>query len=156
MSLLVCSVYDKNKHLCPFDSGLVEKNVELYFSGCVKPIYDENPDPEDGIPAKELGPINSWWIAGFDGGERALIGFTTAYAEYILMEPSRAYQPIMATVHEKIHLSKVRDYIELFCVVSWGLAIQVVIEFCEDNPEVAYEDLLNKIEVRRMKYNITL
>ena len=32
-------------HLCPFDTGLVEKNVELYFSGAVKPIYDENPDP---------------------------------------------------------------------------------------------------------------
>jgi len=31
----------------------------------------------DGIPTKQLGPINSWWIAGFDGGEKALIGFTT-------------------------------------------------------------------------------
>lgn len=31
----------------------------------------------DGIPTKELGPINSWWIAGFDGGEKALVGFTT-------------------------------------------------------------------------------
>ena len=40
------SVYDKNTHLCPFDTGLVEKNVELYFSGYVKPIYDENPSAE--------------------------------------------------------------------------------------------------------------
>jgi len=32
-------------HLCPFDTGLVEKNVELYFSGVVKPIYEENPTP---------------------------------------------------------------------------------------------------------------
>ena len=32
-------------HLCPFDTGLVEKNVVLFFSGTVKPIYDENPDP---------------------------------------------------------------------------------------------------------------
>ena len=30
-----------------------------------------------GIPTKQLGPINSWWIAGFDGGEKALIGFNT-------------------------------------------------------------------------------
>ena len=102
-----CSVYDKQKHLCPFDTGLVERNVELYFSGSVKPIYDENPDPSEGVPTKELGPVNSWWIAGFDGGQKALIGFTTAYAEYILMEPSTAYHPIMATVHEKIYLSKV-------------------------------------------------
>lgn len=101
------SVYDKQRHLCAFDSGLVERNVELYFSGVVKPIYDENPDPADGIQSKQLGPINSWWIAGFDGGSHALIGFTTAYAEYILMEPSPEYRGIMATVHEKIHLSKV-------------------------------------------------
>ena len=32
-------------HLCPFDTNLIERNVELYFSGSVKPIYDENPDP---------------------------------------------------------------------------------------------------------------
>jgi len=31
--------------MCPFDTGLVEKNVELYFSGVVKPIYEDNPTP---------------------------------------------------------------------------------------------------------------
>lgn len=101
------SVYDQHMHLCPFDTGLVEKNVELYFSGSVKPIYDDNPDPSDGVPTRRMGPINSWWVAGFDGGEKALIGFTTAYAEYVLMEPSSAYQHIMATMNEKIYLSKV-------------------------------------------------
>ena len=44
-----CRVYDKNMHLCPFDTGLVERNVELYFSGVVKPIYEENPDPSGGL-----------------------------------------------------------------------------------------------------------
>ena len=103
----------------------------------------------DGLPTRQLGPVNVWWIAGFDGGEKALVGFTTgwskrhhpllssslsssphssislpfsllslfvfyllyctptAYAEYFLMEPSEMYAPIMATVHEKIYLSKV-------------------------------------------------
>lgn len=42
-SIVTCSVYDKRGHLCPFDSGLIEKNVELYFSCVVKPIYDDNP-----------------------------------------------------------------------------------------------------------------
>lgn len=37
------SVYDKRGHLCPFDTGLIERNIELYFSGVVKPIYDDNP-----------------------------------------------------------------------------------------------------------------
>jgi DNA (cytosine-5)-methyltransferase 1 len=44
--LIFSRVYDKNMHICPIDCGLIEKNVELYFSGSVKPIYDENPSPE--------------------------------------------------------------------------------------------------------------
>ena len=62
------SVYDKQGHLCPFDGGLIERNALLFFSGYLKPIYDENPDIEGGVPAKEMGPINEWWISGFDGG----------------------------------------------------------------------------------------
>uniref|UniRef100_A0A8C3QTV2 DNA (cytosine-5)-methyltransferase 1 n=1 Tax=Cyanoderma ruficeps TaxID=181631 RepID=A0A8C3QTV2_9PASS len=71
------SVYDKRGHLCPFDTGLIERNIELYFSGVVKPIYDDNPCLDGGVRAKKLGPINAWWITGFDGGEKALIGFST-------------------------------------------------------------------------------
>uniref|UniRef100_A0A8C3AVR0 DNA (cytosine-5)-methyltransferase n=1 Tax=Cyclopterus lumpus TaxID=8103 RepID=A0A8C3AVR0_CYCLU len=122
------SVYDKRGHLCPFDSGLIEKNVELYFSCVVKPIYDDNPCLDGGVPAKKLGPINAWWITGFDGGERALIGFTTAFADYILMHSSEEYAPIFAVMQEKIYMSK------------------IVVEFLQKNPDASYEDLLNKIE----------
>lgn len=34
-----------------------------------------------GVNGKNLGPINEWWITGFDGGEKALIGFSTC--EYV-------------------------------------------------------------------------
>ena len=37
-----------------------------------------------------------------------LLSYSVAYAEYVLMEPSQAYHSTMATVHEKIYLSKVR------------------------------------------------
>lgn len=37
-----------------------------------------------GVPAKKLGPINAWWITGFDGGEKALIGFTTGNLKIFL------------------------------------------------------------------------
>ena len=39
---------------------------------------------EDGIPTKQLGPINVWWIAGFDGGEKALVGFSTGLSLSLL------------------------------------------------------------------------
>ena len=47
---MISSVYDKEGHLCPFDSGLIERNVLLYFSGYMKAIYEENSDPEGNSP----------------------------------------------------------------------------------------------------------
>ncbi|KAL1781550.1 DNA (cytosine-5)-methyltransferase 1 [Sigmodon hispidus] len=121
-------VYCNRGHLCPIDTGLIEKNVELYFSGYAKAIYDENSSVEGGVSGKNLGPINEWWITGFDGGEKALIGFSTSFAEYILMEPSPEYAPIFGLMQEKIYISK------------------IVVEFLQSNPHAVYEDLINKIE----------
>ena len=39
-------MYDKYGHLCPFDTGLIDKNIELFISGYVKPVYDESPGKE--------------------------------------------------------------------------------------------------------------
>ncbi|XP_072458541.1 DNA (cytosine-5)-methyltransferase 1-like [Notamacropus eugenii] len=122
------SVYDTMGHLCAFDTGLVEKNIELYFSGVVKPIYEEDSSPEGGIKAKALGPINGWWITGYEGGEKAFIGFTTGFADYILMEPSEEYAPIFSLMHEKMYLSK------------------TVVEFLQTNTDATYEDLIHRIE----------
>nr|XP_023408217.1 DNA (cytosine-5)-methyltransferase 1 isoform X3 [Loxodonta africana] len=122
------SVYCKHGHLCPIDTGLIEKNVELLFSGSAKPIYDDDPSLEGGVNGKNLGPINEWWITGFDGGEKALIGFSTSFAEYILMDPSPEYAPIFGLMQEKIYISK------------------IVVEFLQNNPDLTYEDLINKIE----------
>lgn len=55
--------------------------------------------------------------------------FIPAFADYILMEPSEEYAPIFALMQEKIYMSK------------------IVVEFLQNNPDVSYEDLLNKIEV---------
>ncbi|KXJ20320.1 DNA (cytosine-5)-methyltransferase PliMCI [Exaiptasia diaphana] len=131
------SVYDKNTHLCPFDTGLVEKNVELYVSGYVKPVYDENHVLEGGVPTKNMGPINEWWTAGFDGGEKVLIGFTTAFGEYILMQPSEEYKPFMEAMAEKALLSK------------------IVIELLIENADASYEELLYKVQTAIPSDNCT-
>jgi len=52
-----------------------------------------------------------------------------AFAEYILMSGSEAYQPFMLQMQEKIHMSK------------------IVIEFLNKMPEATYEDLLIKLQV---------
>lgn len=73
--MLYFSVYDKEGHLCPFDGGLIERDVLLYISGYIKPIYEDDPTAEGGIAVKDVGPINEWWISGFDGGVYYILTF---------------------------------------------------------------------------------
>ncbi|KAF5294330.1 hypothetical protein FQR65_LT10783 [Abscondita terminalis] len=124
------NVYDKNGHLCPFDTGLIEANKLLYFSGYVKPIYEEDASTENGIPTMDMGPINEWYISGFDGGEKALVGFSTAFADYYLMQASGEYEPLMKIMRTKIILAK------------------IIIEFLLDEgwKQPSYEDLLQRLE----------
>lgn len=86
-----------------------------------------------GICTRNMGPINEWWTTGFDGGENPVVGFSTAFAEYILSSPSEAYKPFWDAVADKVQLSK------------------VVIEFLKDATEKeempTYEDLVNRIQV---------
>lgn len=49
------------------------------------------------------------------------------------MEPSEEYAPIFALMQEKIYMSK------------------IVVEFLQNNRDVSYEDLLNKIEVQTQR-----
>lgn len=139
MQITKFSIYDKEGHLCPFDSGLIEKNILLYFSGYIKPIYEDNPTALNGIPAKDLGPINEWWISGFDGGQKALLGVTTAYCEYYLMEPSDEYKPLMKSIEEKMYLSKI--------------IIEYLINNKMQNPK--YEDLLNHVQNCSLPENLS-
>ncbi|KAJ8965257.1 hypothetical protein NQ314_004269 [Rhamnusium bicolor] len=117
-------------HLCSFDAGLIERNVELFFSGYIKPVYEEDSSTNNGIPAHDLGPINEWWTAGYDGGEKLPMGFSTGYAEYYLMDPSPEYEPIFKKIQEKIKLSKI--VIEFLLDQGW------------ENPN--YEDLVQHVE----------
>ncbi|KAL0272437.1 UNVERIFIED_CONTAM: hypothetical protein PYX00_005405 [Menopon gallinae] len=130
------SVFDEHGHLCFFDNGLIEKNALLYVSGYIKPVYDENPSPEDGVPAHKLGPISEWWITGFDGGENGLVGISTPYCDYYLMDPSPEYEPFMKLVRQKTLLSK------------------TVFEFLYDAPNPTYEELLNRLQSLNVPKNM--
>lgn len=80
----------------------------------------------------DLGPIAGWYVSGFDGGESAIVGVTTPFGEYYLMEPSPDYAQFMEPVHEKIYLSK------------------IVIEFLINEKEASFEDLLIKLQVHHL------
>lgn len=115
--------------MCPFDSGLIEKEAYIYLSGYVKPIYSENLSIDEAVPSKDIGPIVEWFVTGFDGGQEAIIVLSTPIGEYYLMQPSEDYAPYMKSVRERTFISK------------------TVIECLLDDCNSEYEDLLNKFEV---------
>ncbi|KAL5240708.1 hypothetical protein ACI65C_008118 [Semiaphis heraclei] len=128
-NLINYSIYDENGHMCSIDSGMMERNVNLYITGYVKPIYNRSLDIKGGI-ACMAGPILEWWLSSYDGGDQALIGINTEYADYLLLEPHPNYKKYMTSVIEKINLSK------------------IVIEKMLDNHESddsTYEDILNYV-----------
>ncbi len=73
LKLTQFGIYDEPGHLCHLDGGAIEANHLLYAYGYVKPVWSDNPGIEGGIATKEIGPINEWFISGFDGGEKAIM-----------------------------------------------------------------------------------
>jgi len=128
-SLINYSIYDENGHMCSIDSGIMERNVKLYITGYMKPIYNRSLNIEDGF-ASMAGPILEWWLSSYDGGTQALIGINTEYADYLLIEPHPSYKKYMTSVIEKINLSKI--------------VIEKMLDDHEsDDP--SYEDILNYV-----------
>ncbi len=85
-----------------------------------------------------MGPITEWWVAGYDGGEKAIIGISSEYGDYYLMEPHEEYAPFMAAVNEKIFITK------------------SVIDLLQQNDyedTLSYQDLLDKLEVNIISKN---
>jgi hypothetical protein len=50
--------YDKNNHLVPLDAGLIEKDVQVSFSGYVKSPFVEDDNP--GLYIQDAGPVKQW------------------------------------------------------------------------------------------------
>ena len=121
------SVYDRHHHLTRFDTGLIENNKDLFFSGVVKPLHDVSPGVESGVPAKCLGPIFEWWIGGYDDGDEAVMGFSTSFADYYLSLPAPIYASYLNAAREKSHLAK------------------LTVDFLSARPDADYPDLLNQI-----------
>ncbi|XP_011505760.1 PREDICTED: DNA (cytosine-5)-methyltransferase PliMCI-like [Ceratosolen solmsi marchali] len=123
------NVYCKNGHLCPFDSGLVNKDMGIYISGYLKPMYCNNQSRiSDAVSTKDIGPIVHWFIADFISCQEVTVVLSTSLGEYYLMQPSTDYKPFMISVGEKIFLCK------------------IVIESLLNDPCTKYEELLNKFK----------
>ncbi|KAL1455285.1 hypothetical protein WDU94_009390 [Cyamophila willieti] len=129
------TVYCEGGHLCPFDTGMIEKNYQLFLSGYLMSVDVDTDTYENTIPVKEVGPINSWYINHFDGCNKATISLCTPYSEIILAESSEEFRPIMRTVFEKIYL------------------VKLVVDTCE-NEEATFEDLLNNLQTADLPTNI--
>jgi len=124
------SIFDENGHLCSIDSGVIERNINLYLTGFIKPINDNDPSIENGVAVSELGPILEWWVS-YGGGDsfHVVIGVSTDYADYFLIEPHTNFKKYTTSVTEKIHLS--------------NFVIESMLDSINEDP--TYEDILDNI-----------
>ncbi|XP_049825050.1 DNA (cytosine-5)-methyltransferase PliMCI-like [Aethina tumida] len=105
-------IYDKSGHFCTFDEGLIEKGVDLFASGFVKQIDDDDPSTNTGVPVINIGPIDEWFTAGFDGGDTALVGFQSKLAGYYISLPNFRYKEAFDKFYQKIKTTKyILDYL---------------------------------------------
>ena len=54
-------------------------------------LFRSNWETSGGVAGSKLGPIDSWYIAGFDGGEKELIGFTTGNVNVYIFTTCNVY-----------------------------------------------------------------
>lgn len=82
----------------------------------------------------------SWWITGFDGGEKAILGISTDVADYYLMKPSAKYEPFLKEAHHKMYM------------------VKLVIEFLKESEDydATYDNLLYKLQVRCTTFVLSL
>jgi len=119
-------------HLVEFGNGLLERDAKMFFSGYLKPVFNDSPSPDGGVAVHDAGPITQWWTAGFDYGDRHLIGVSTITADYYLTEPSEDYKPFMEELDRKVFITK--------------LIVEHLMKPRETIDGLEYEDLLQVLE----------
>ncbi len=125
------SFYDEAGHLVGFDWDMFEDDKQIQFSGYMKSVFDENPEPDNGVPFMDA-IVAEWWMTGYGEGETPTLGISTEFAHYYLMDASEAYKPFLDKVKEKAFLSKI--------------VVGALIKANEEMKELSYEDLLAGIE----------
>ncbi len=132
--------FDREARVLPFYADIIESGRELNMSGYVKPITDDSPLIDGGVAMFTETGVVGWWVAGFDGGEKHVIGVTTEAAHYYLTEPSELYEPFMVDIDTKVFISKA--------------IIEHLIDQNACGEEISYEDLLLAIEERTTPRNV--
>ena len=56
----------------------------------------------ESVAVSKSGPILEWWITGYGLDEEAVVGVTTAIANYYLLSPSAIYKPTMQKFVRKV------------------------------------------------------
>lgn len=131
-------LYDANYHLVSIDSGLIESDKPVYLKGYLKPLTDTDDGPNEGSVATcGIGPIDQWWISGFDGGERVLIGVESPLCRYNLLLPHPRYKIICESIGDKI------------------MATKHIIEWIECNPESNCSQLVQHLTVKCPKLKLS-
>ena len=115
-------LYDENDHLIHLDSNFLKKNGKLvkniYYSGVVSPFVNEDMK----VPVIRGGPIQIWWITGYEENEPMRIAITTQHGQFYFKDPSKAFKDFYLEDKKK--------------------CLKLVYTCLKDNPDLTYDDLV--------------
>ncbi|KAF4533442.1 DNA (cytosine-5)-methyltransferase 1-like [Ephemera danica] len=100
------NIYCSNNHMCPLDTGIVEKDMILYACGYFKSVGTKCSGKEGGVPVKDVGPIKEWLTIGYNNDTEAAVLVRTECCIALLDVPSEEYAPIFKPLERKIYLTK--------------------------------------------------
>ena len=88
-------LYDLEGHVVGFNTNLIRRNKQIFFSGLIKSGSSEDYGMEGGVPVKDAGPITSL----------SRESIVTEVAVYCIMEPAAIYEPFMKIAEEKMKVA---------------------------------------------------
>ena len=89
-------LYDLKGHVVGFNTNLIRRNKQIFFSGLIKSESSEDCGMEGGVPVKDAGPITAL----------SRESIVTEVAVYCIMEPAAIFEPFMKIAEEKMKVGR--------------------------------------------------
>ena len=127
-------LFDEEDHLIHLDSNFLKKNDKLvkkiYFSGVVSPFVND----QLKVPIIRGGPIQIWWITGYEKDEPMQIAITTSHGQFYFQSPSKEFKKFFLEDKSKV--------------------LKMVYTCLKENQDLTYEDLLEVMVTKATEFEL--
>jgi len=103
---------------------------KIYFSGVVSPFVND----QLKVPIIRGGPIQIWWITGYEKDEPMQIAITTSHGQFYFQSPSKEFKKFFLEDKSKV--------------------LKMVYTCLKENQDLTYEDLLEVMVTKATEFEL--